>query len=171
MHLATCQIQPETEKHLNLFLFNRRVRSNGYIVYQFKHITFKLSAKFTIQAFIKNNVLKTIVNLDKYLRYFINYVTRVSGVKIGKFNFKFLNIQCGCKINFHSLNQQIAVVKRMLENQIIKNYLTTDAQTYILVYSRYGTYEFRNYSLRFIGSSFDNLKELIESTLPYFALS
>jgi hypothetical protein len=171
VYLATCQIQPEKAKHLNLSAFQRQVRQNGYIVFYYKNLTIKLSAKFTVQIFIKNNVLQTIVNLASHFRFFANYVTSVSGVRLGRFNFKFLNIQCGCKINYHSLEQQYAVVKRMHQDKIIKIYLTTDTQTYILCYHKNGTFQFRKTSIRFIGSSFDNIEKLVKSTLPYFTTS
>ena len=171
LYLTICQIQPATNKYINLSKFNKKISPNGYIVFYFKELTIKLSAKFTVQIFIKANLLRSIAKLPSHFRSFVNYVTRVSGVRIGKFHFKFTNIVCGCKINFHTLEQQFGVVKRMHEKKIVTHYFTTDTQAYIQCYSEFGAYQLRKRSIRFIGNSFDNIEKLLQSTLPYFVVN
>ena len=126
-----------------------------------------MSSKFNVQLFIKNNVLNAISKLPKYFRHFANYVTSVSGVKLGRFTFRFLNVQCACKIKCLSLNEQYFLVKQMYHDKIINTYMTTDTQSYLLCYSKFGSFQLRRNCIRFISSSFQNIEKLVQSALNY----
>ncbi len=174
VRLVTALISPQEKCALDINFLSKQYNKNiskVYVQFVYPDITFRISKNYNIFIIIKRNISQNLQSLTSFVDINCKFIEQSTGTSIGSFSFKFCNIQGLVHIPSKPISAHYDLLKTLKNSKLISSYYTTDIQNFIsCTIGNQISFQIRETSIRFVVTSFRNLKQIINLAEEYFQI-